>query len=266
MNSKELARRSRISALKMVSEAKAAHIASALSMIDILAVIYSGTFNISRKNFDHPERDLVVVSKGHASSGVYAVLGNAEFFELELLNTYCHNGSLLSGHVTKNGVPGVEFSTGSLGHGLPYAVGRCLASKRSGVDRQAIVVVSDGECNEGTIWESALLAAHNKLDNLTVVVDRNRLQSLRSTEDTLALEPFPDKWHSFGWATYTVDGHDHEELARVMKISNKNKPKVIIAETTKGKGVSFMENQVVWHYRPPSTEDLKLAIAELEIS
>jgi transketolase len=247
-----VARESRLSALKMVASAKAAHIGSSLSVIDILSVLY-----IDVKN----ENDVVIVSKGHAAAGTYAVLAHAGHLSLELLNDYGTNGSTLGGHVNHSGNSAVRLSTGSLGHGMPYGIGIALAQKKRLEKARTFVVISDGECDEGTTWESALLASQLELNNLIVVIDRNRIQSLAGTEETLKLEPLIDKWLAFNWNVLEVNGHDHVELETAFKESDK--PLLIIANTIKGKGVSFMEETVLWHYRPPSEEDLSLAISEI---
>lgn len=263
LDSLELARLSRISALRMVSRARAAHIGSSLSVIDILAVLYSpGGASTDPKSPDSPGRDIVILSKGHAAAAMYAVLANAGFFDLDLLDHYCDDGAKLNGHVTSHGVPGVEFSTGSLGHGLPYGVGVALGA--SATDRRVFVVLSDGECDEGSNWEAALFASHHALKNLTVLIDRNGLQSLGSTEDTIRLEPLAAKWEAFGWSVLEVDGHDHDALrTSIRNVQQFANPSVIICKTIKGKGVSFMEDSVLWHYKSPSTEQLSDAVTSL---
>jgi transketolase len=254
MSAKSLlvAKESRISALRMVSAAKAAHIGSSLSVIDILSVIY-----VDVKN----EADVVIVSKGHAAAGTYAVLGNSGQLPIQLLEQYGTDGSTLGGHVNHTGNNAVRLSTGSLGHGLPYGVGIAFAQKRRKFNERTFIVMSDGECDEGTTWESALLASQFELNNLIVVIDRNRIQSLAGTEETLKLEPLDEKWRAFNWQVIEVNGHDHDELS--VALNSKVGPLLIIANTTKGKGVSFMENSVLWHYRPPSEEDLLLALSEI---
>jgi len=261
LTASELALAARREIIKMTSAAKASHVASALSVVDILSVLYTGVANISSLNLDKEDRDIVIMSKGHAASALYSVLTLQGFFPRDWLNEYCQNDAALGGHVTFKGVPGVELSTGSLGHGLPYGLGIALARKRAGCSGRVFVVMSDGECDEGTTWESAMIANHHNLDNLVVIVDRNRLQSLKGTEETLKLEPFPDKWKSFGWEARTVDGHNHRALQGQLEKSNK--PVCVIAETTKGKGVDFMEDSVLWHYKSPSAEDVIDALAQL---
>jgi transketolase len=263
--SEDLALRSRISALRAVHIGRTSHIGSSLSMIDILSVWYADSANVSAANINDPNRDIVIVSKGHAAAGTYSVMANAGIIPMAWLDDYCADGSRLGGHVTSHGIPGVELSTGSLGHGLPFALGIALAAKRADNARRIFVLLSDGECDEGTTWESALVAAHHGLDNLVVAIDRNRLQSLTGTEDTLRLEPFAEKWRAFGWHVSEVDGHDHAALVESFRedLDTRGKPRVVICNTTKGKGVSFMENQVLWHYRSPSDDQLALALAEL---
>jgi transketolase len=259
----ELAKAARIEILKMTSFAKASHVGSALSVVDILSVLYSGVTNIRTDNISAKDRDVVILSKGHAASALYSVLALRGFFPKEFLDSYCGNGAKLGGHVTSSELAGVELSTGSLGHGLPYGLGIALSRKIGGDKGKVFVIMSDGECDEGTTWESALLANHHELTNLVVIIDRNRIQSLKDTEETLKLEPFQRKWENFGWNSIDVDGHDFSALSKAM-IDENDGPKVIIANTTKGRGVSFMENSVLWHYRSPNDEELSSAIAEIE--
>jgi transketolase len=261
-DSESLALAARKWALRMTNEAKSSHIGSSLSVIDILSVLYTGVAEISPTNWTDPDRDVVILSKGHAAAGLYAVLGLQGFFSEEDLMNFCTDGSNYGGHITHHGKIGVELSTGSLGHGLPYGLGIALGLMRRKSSSKVYVVISDGECDEGTIWESALLAQQYELNNLFVIIDRNGLQSLTSTELTVALEPLADKWAAFNWNVVTVDGHSHNELRRVLIKSDK--PNCIIANTIKGKGVSFMENSILWHYRPPSLQELALALSELE--
>ncbi len=261
----ELSKNIRIHALKMANKGGSSHIASVFSMADIIAVLYENILQYDPKKPDMANRDRFILSKGHAGAGVYAVLAEKNFFPInDLLNHY-QNGSHFSGHISHKNIPGVEISTGSLGHGLPISVGMALAAKLNKLNHNVYVVISDGECNEGSNWEAALFAAHHKLDNLIVIIDRNNLQSIKSTEDTLAIEPLKDKWLSFGWATEEVDGHNLKELTEVMDKKNKtiDKPKCIIANTIKGKGVTFMENNNLWHYRSPQGQEFNDALSEL---
>lgn len=257
----ELALAARHKIISMTSIAKASHVSSALSVIDILSVIYSGAANIYPANQHSRNRDIVILSKGHAAAALYSVLALQGFFSETWLDSYCKNDGPLGGHVTAKGVPGVELSTGSLGHGLPYGVGIALSRKKSMDSGRVFVVMSDGECDEGTTWESAMIANHHELDNLVVVVDRNKIQSLTFTEDTLKLEPFSEKWSAFGWEVETINGHNYSELQK--SFLSQKKSKCIIAETIKGKGVNFMENKIDWHYRPPSPEDVEKAFEQL---
>lgn len=260
----ELALAARHEIITMTSVAKASHVGSALSVVDILSVLYTGSANVGPEIMDEEDRDIVILSKGHAASALYSVLALQGFFPLEWLQRYCENDAPLGGHVTYKGVPGVELSTGSLGHGLPYGLGIAMARKFTGISGRVFVIMSDGECDEGTTWEAAMIANHHKLDNLTVIVDRNRIQSLQGTEETLKLEPFADKWEAFGWETRVINGHDYGELSKML--SKSNRPICIIAETTKGKGVDFMENSVLWHYKPPTEEDVRKAFFQLNES
>ncbi len=247
----------------MCSNSGASHIGSALSVIDILSVLYGEVAQVTPDTLEDSARDVVLVSKGHSASGVYSVLANAGFFPLDWLENYCGDGSRLGGHVTAHGIPGVELSTGALGHALPVGVGIALAAKRDGIPRRIFVILSDGECAEGSNWEAALLGSHHALDNLTVIIDRNRLQILGGTEEVLALEPFPDKWRAFGWAVTELDGHDHDALIAALATRHAG-PHAIVANTIKGKGVDFMEDKVEWHTLTPNAEHLALALAQLE--
>ena len=258
----DLARRARVSALTMCSRSGASHIGAALSVIDILSVLYGEVADVAPHRTEDPARDIVLVSKGHSASGVYAVMAHAGFFPVEWLDDYYLDGSRLGGHVTAHGIPGVELSTGALGHALPFGVGRAITDQLDGIDRRVFVVLSDGECAEGSNWEAALMAAHRDLRNVTVIIDRNRLQILGRTEDVLGLEPFVDKWRAFGWEVVEVDGHDHDALAQAMR-TRSQRPRAIVANTIKGKGVDFMEDTVEWHTLVPNEEQLAIALAQL---
>ena len=262
MISSELAQLARASAVRMVASGKASHVGSSLSMIDILSVLYSGVADVSASNINSPLRDVVIVSKGHAAAGTYAVLGHAGFFPETWFEEFCIDGGRLTGHVTAGTVPGIELSTGSLGHGLAFGSGVAISAQRDGNKRRIFVLMSDGECDEGSVWETALFASHHNLNNLTAIIDRNGLQSFGSTESTLALEPLGAKWEAFGWQVLHVDGHDHPSLRGALE-SLGNQPNVIVADTIKGKGVSFMEGQVAWHYKSPDDVELGRALSEL---
>jgi transketolase len=261
----DLATRVRKECLRMVHSAHASHIGSTLSIVDLLVVLYSDILNVDPSFPDWPDRDRFILSKGHACTGLYAILAEQNFFPREWLGTYCQNGSKLLGHITKE-IPGVEFSTGSLGHGLSIGCGMALAGKRSNQSYRVFVLLSDGECDEGSIWEAALFAGHHKLDNLTVIIDYNKIQALGSVFEVLNLEPLSKKWQSFGWSTTEIDGHDFVQIEKTL--SNiplqAQSPTCVIAHTTKGKGVSFMENQLKWHYQSPDIQQLDQALSELD--
>ena len=246
----------------MTSRGRSSHVASGLSVADILAVLYGEVMKFVPTDPQSPTRDRFVMSKGHAGAAVYAVLAESGFFSVERLREHYQNGSVFSGHVSHAGIPGVEVSTGSLGHGLSIATGMAWRVQATGSSARTFVLLSDGECDEGSTWEAALFAAHHGLARLTAVVDYNGMQSLATTEETLALEPFADKWRSFGWDTREVDGHDHSQLREALT-EGTGRPVCVLAHTVKGKGVSFMENQVLWHYRPPSEDELASALGEL---
>jgi transketolase len=247
----------------MNHNANASHIGGALSIADILAVLYERVLNIYPLEPTHPARDRFLLSKGHACSALYAVLALKGFFEEESLDNYSMDGSKFTTHASHN-VPGVEFSTGSLGHALSVGCGIAFASKRQQSDFRTFVLVSDGELDEGSNWEAILFAPHHKLDNLTLIVDYNKIQSLGNVDEVLTLEPIRKKFEAFNWETIEIDGHDHESIYNALMIDEKNgKPRVIIAHTTKGKGVDFMENKLLWHYRSPNKEQLVSALNQL---
>ena len=254
--------------LEMTHISRGSHIGAIFSVAEIMAVLYSGVLHVDPAQPKMPERDRLILSKGHAGASVYAALAERGFFPVEELATHYANGSNLSGHVSHKGVPGVEFSTGSLGHGLSVAAGMALGAKKDRADWRVFCVLGDGECDEGSVWEAALQAHQYQLDNLIAVVDHNRMQSLDFCENTLALEPFGDKWRAFGWNVIGVDGHDTAALQAAFAQAKENRgtgrPTVILARTVKGKGVSFMENDILWHYRTPQGEEYEAALKELE--
>lgn len=262
----ELSKLARKYALEMVVRSRASHIGSALSMTDILAVLYFDLMNVYPNDSKNENRDVFILSKGHACVSLYATLGLKGFFNLKDLETYGLDGSNFMNHISHK-VPGVEFSTGSLGHGLPFATGIALGKKIKNQSNKIFVVVGDGELDEGSNWEALLFASHHKLDNLTIVVDYNNLQSLTTVKETLNLEPLANKFEAFGSNVETVDGHNHRQLYDVLKksINNTNgKPTVVIANTIKGKGVSYMENKVKWHYSTPNQDELVQALNEID--
>lgn len=254
--------------LEMTHLSRGSHIGAIFSLAEIMATLYTGVLNVNPAVPAMPDRDRLILSKGHAGAAVYAALAERGFFPVEELKTHYANGSRLSGHVSHKGVPGVEFSTGSLGHGLPAAAGMALGAKKDHAPWRVYCVLGDGECDEGAVWEAALQARQFALDNLIAVVDFNRMQSLDFCENTLALEPFADKWRAFGWRAIEADGHDVDALRAAFDEAKGNlgggKPTVIIAKTVKGKGVSFMENNILWHYRTPQGEEYEAALKELE--
>ncbi len=254
--------------LEMTHISRGSHIGSVFSVAEIIAVLYSSVLNVDPKEPKKPDRDRLILSKGHAGSAVYAALAETGFFPVEQLKTHYANGSILSDHVSHKGVPGVEVSTGALGHGLGIGAGMALGAKMDGARWRTYVVLGDGECDEGSIWEAALQAAQYKLDRLIAVVDYNHMQSLTTVDETLRLEPFEQKWKDFGWNAESVDGHDTDALiaafGRAKENAGSRKPYVILAHTVKGKGVSFMENNILWHYRTPQGEEYDAALKELE--
>jgi transketolase len=233
-------------------------------MADLIACLYWHTMRIDPKQPTWGDRDRFILSKGHGAAILYAALAERGFFSVDELYSYCAEGSRLTGHVT-SGVPGVEVSSGSLGHGLPIGCGIALAAKRDGKNFRAFVLVGDGELDEGSNWETILFAAHHQLDNLVLVVDYNKIQSFGRVKDVLDLDPLADKFRAFRWAVREVDGHDMDKLISVFSSLpiERNRPSVVIAHTTKGKGVSFMEDQLVWHYKSPTEKQLELALREL---
>lgn len=264
IDSVKLAAQIRCDALKMVHRADASHIGGCLSCADILAHLYGKFLRVDPAHPDSSDRDRFILSKGHATAVVYSVLAELGFFPKEWLQDYSQDGTRLPGHI-QDGIPGVEVSTGSLGHGLSIGVGMALAFKRAQLSNRVVVLLSDGDCDEGSTWEAVLMAPHLHLDNLLVVVDHNKLQALGYTKDVLPLHSLTDKWRAFGWAVYEIDGHNHSEIDEVLSAFpfEKGKPSVIIAHTIKGKGVSFMENQLAWHYKSPNDEELQKALKEI---
>lgn len=262
----ELARDIRRRSIEMVNLAKSSHIGSSLSIVELLVVLYRRILRARPEKPDWPERDRFILSKGHACVAHYAILAEMGYFPLEWLETYYKNGSSLPGHATHSCVPGVEVSTGSLGHGLSLAAGMALVGKREKKDYRIFCLLSDGECDEGSTWESILFAPHHKLDNLTAIVDYNKIQALGNVKDVLALEPLAKKWRAFGWAVREIEGHNLEEIEESLSQLpfEKGKPSCVIAHTIKGKGVSFMENELLWHYRSPQGEEFEAAMRELE--
>jgi transketolase len=260
-----LARTIRAHALRMVHRAGASHVGSCLSVADIVAVLYARVLRVDPARPDDPGRDRFILSKGHAAAVVYATLAEGGFFPRSWLETYAQDGSHLAGHLTRTGVPGVDVSTGSLGHGLALGSGMALAARADRRSTRVHVVLSDGECDEGSTWEAALFAPHHHLDNLVAVVDYNKIQSFGSVRDVLDLEPLAEKWRACGWNTLETSGHDHAALLAAFETARRSpgKPTAVVAHTVKGKGVSYMEGQLAWHYRSPDAAQLAQALHEL---
>ena len=266
MNSEQLAWLIRRHGVEMTHISHGSHIGAILSVADIVAVLYNDVANISPENLKDENRDRIILSKGHAGAAIYAALAEKGFFDRAELKTHYADGSRLSGHVSHKGVPGVEFSTGSLGHGACVAAGMALNAKLDKKPYYTYAIVGDGECDEGSIWEMALFANQFKLNQFVVIVDHNKMQSLDFCENTLSLAPFAEKWKAFGWNVLDIDGHDHDELRAALNAAKQStdKPTVIIANTVKGKGISFMEFDILWHYRfPHEGEEYDGALKEL---
>jgi transketolase len=252
--------------LEMTSRAKSSHVGSVFSAVEILATLYGKVLNVRPEQPDWPARDRFILSKGHSCAGLYAALALRGFFPLKRLEEFYVDGGSLYGHATHKGVPGVEVSTGSLGHGLALGVGLASGAQRLKQPWRIVALLSDGECDEGSTWEAALLAHAWKLQNLTAIIDFNKIQSLGRVEDVVPLEPFADKWEAFGWGVKSIDGHDFDELASALDPANwpaDGRPRCVIANTVKGKGVGFMEDDLLWHYRSPQGDELARALAEL---
>jgi transketolase len=252
-NYKTISRDVRKQLLKISNSAKSSHLGSSLSIVDILVVLYK---SILKKN-------IFILSKGHACLALYCILQKFNYISKKVLQSYGKNKTILLSHVSHK-VPGVEFSTGSLGHGLPYGVGRALAEKINKKKKKIYILISDGELNEGTTWESLLFASFHRLDNLIIIIDYNKIQSLDYTKNILKLEPIEKKFISFGCKVKRINGHNFVQLYKSLSFNNKDKPLVIICDTIKGKGISFMENSILWHYKSPSNDELKEAIEELK--
>jgi transketolase len=265
MDYQKIASEIRKKILKMIFTSKSAHIGSALSCVDILVVLYFKIMKIDPQKPLSPSRDRFILSKGHGAAALYATLAQRGFFSDKILDTYCRDGGKLPGHNTAGYVPGVETTTGSLGHGLAIGAGMAQAAKMDNKKYRIFVLMSDGEQDEGAVWEAALFASHHKLDNLVGIIDYNKIQSFGETNRVLNLEPLKEKWSSFGWGVKEIAGHNFNQIEQALKRIpfSKNKPSLIIAYTIKGKGVSFMENKLEWHYYPPSESQYQQALKEL---
>lgn len=255
----------RFEVIKMSKEGRAAHLGSCLSCVDLLVASYFSFLNIDPKDPYHALRDRFILSKGHAVAALYATLGVKGFFPIEHLREFNKNGGNLPEHPTPHCIAGVEVATGSLGHGLSIGLGQALGGKIQGMPFRVVVLLSDGECNEGAVWEAALFAPTRKVDNLVVIVDFNKWQATGRSEQVMQLSPFREKWEAFGWQTYEINGHNLDQIVSTLaKIpENPGKPIAIIAHTVKGKGISFMEDDNNWHYRIPTDEEVLQAKGEL---
>lgn len=251
--------------VQMVFEARQGHPGGDMSAIDVLATLYFGVMRYDPVKPNDPARDRFIMSKGHCTGALYTALAGAGFFPEEELSTYLQPNSRLNGHPNRTYLPGVETNTGPLGHGLPVAVGVAVAGQIDGTDFRTFVLTGDGELQEGSVWEAAMFAGHRKLDKLTVVVDRNRLQQGARTEDTNALEPLADKWRAFGWDVAEIAGHDHAALLAALEARGAGKPRCFIANTFKGYGISYMHDQASWHHGVPNAEQYAQALSELEL-
>lgn len=247
----------------MISGAGQGHIGGDFSVTDILTALFSAVLRIDPTRPDWAERDRFILSKGHCSAALYATLAETGYFSRDELSTFMEPLSALNGHPNRNKVPGVETNTGPLGHGLPVAVGQAIAAKLTGTGARVFAVMGDGEMQEGSNWEALMAGAHHRLDNLTAVVDRNRLQQGARTEDTNGLDPLDDKLAAFGWEVRVVDGHDFSALIEAFGPSTTGSPVAVVAQTVKGKGVSFIEDRVEWHHKVPTADQVRTALEEL---
>jgi transketolase len=262
---KDLASRIRINSVRMTNNGRSGHVGSMLSMADLVAVLYGGILRVKPEDPSWADRDRFILSKGHAGGGIYAALTECGFFPKDWLLTYYKDNGKLSGHISHH-VPGVEFSTGALGHGLPVGLGMAIAARNKKQNHRIFCLLSEGDCNEGSTWEAIMFAAQQKLDNVIVIVDYNRVQSLGTMEEILELEPFAQKLELFGWAVREIDGHNHQQIEEALTEVplRKGKPTWIIARTTKGKGITHMENTVSCHYTFIKDEQLEETIKILE--
>jgi len=257
------ARGVRADVLRTIHGAGLGHVGGDLSVTDILATLFEGVLQIDPARPAWPERDRFILSKGHCTAALYATLAACGFFPAARLAHFARPLSPLNGHPNRQKIPGVETNTGPLGHGLPVGVGCASASRLAGAEWRTFVVLGDGELQEGSNWEAAMYASQRRLGSLTAIVDRNRLQQGASTADTNDLEPLADKWRAFGWDVQDVDGHDPQALLAALTTPHPGRPRAVIAQTVKGKGVSFMEHGVEWHHKVPSAAQVEAALKEL---
>jgi transketolase len=258
----ELAKKIRLNVLDMVTYSKTSHIGAAYSIVEILVILYFKILKIDPLDLKNKNRDKFILSKAHASAALYATLVEKEFFPKKELQKYCIDGGSLPAHLDKTLVPGIEFSLGSLGHGFSVGLGMAISNHQIKNIGNVYVIIGDGECNEGSIWEGVMLASHLKLSNFTAIIDYNKIQSFGRTNDVINQESLFERWTSFGWDVVEVDGHDLKQLLDAFLLEH-DKPKVIIAHTVKGKGVSFMENKLEWHYKSPNDDEFMIAKKEL---
>lgn len=255
---------------KMAYRGGTGHLASALSIVEVFTVLYfGGILNIRPKEPKWKQRDKVILSKGHASLALYSTLAMAGFFPAEQLQTFCQPGSEFGGEPRMGHIPGVEATTGSLGHGLSFGVGIAMAHQINHDPNRTYVILGDGECQEGSVWEAVISAAHHKLDHLTVILDNNRLQAMGKLEDILAISRMRECWEDFGWKVHTVDGHHIRNIQQCLaddRMDQTDKPRLLIADTIKGKGISFMENVPIWHYRMPNEQELEIVLKDLNMT
>lgn len=270
MGLEEIAKEIRKDIMKTAYKGGSGHIASALSAVEIMTALYfGGILKYDPQNPGWKERDKLILSKGHASLVLYSVLKRIGYISQEQLDTFCQPGSYLGGEPKLGDIPGVEATTGSLGHGLSFAVGIAMANKMDQRDSKVYVILGDGECQEGSVWEAALSAAHNKLDNLTVILDCNALQAMDTTESIVSLSPLAEKWKGFGWHVMEMNGNDMDQVCKVLKAERQEiyaGPRIVIAHTIKGKGISFMENVPIWHYRMPNQEEMEIVKRDLNLA
>jgi transketolase len=266
-NLEKEARDLRKTVFNCICSSSGGHIASSLSIIEILVVLYHRILRIDPDNPKAPDRDRFILSKGHAGVSLYAILADQGFFPKKELCNFGKKGSILGGHPDMHKVPGVEASTGSLGHGFSFGAGMALAGKLDHKDYRVFVLLGDGECQEGSVWETAMFASHHKLDNLIAIIDYNKIQAMDRLDRIVSLEPLTAKWKAFGWEVKEADGHNTRELNDILSCVPfaKGKPSLLIAHTIKGKGIAFMENTAIWHYRMPNVEELKAACKELDL-
>lgn len=267
MRVEDIALKIRQDIFKMACRANGGHIAPSFSMTDIITEIYfDGILKYDAECPCDKNRDFFILSKGHGVLALYSALSLAGFFSRNELDNFCKIGSDLGSLAKKGSVPGIEASTGSLGHGFSYGVGIALANKLDGRNNHVYVLLGDGECEEGSIWEAAMSAAHHKLSNLTIIVDNNRLQAMDSVEKIMSINNFKEKFESFGFDSEEIDGHDYMSIKKALLKRSNDKPRAVIANTIKGKGISFMENVPIWHYRIPNEEEMNIALKELKLS